>query len=80
MTDEPRDRKPMTAEEIEEKVRQRKQRTRWGSILAVIGLGGGLAAIFWKDDFVSASILLLVGLVGAGFMDPSALKTVWRSQ
>ena len=74
MTEDPRERPVLTTEEIEEKIRRRKQRTVWGSILAAVGLGAALAAIFWKDDYLASTLFLLVALVGAGFVDPNVIS------
>jgi hypothetical protein len=68
----------LTAEEIAERVRARKQRQRWGGWVFVVGLLAGLAAAFWLRDLALTTLFLGVGLVGAGFADPQEIRGFWK--
>ena len=67
----------LTAEEIAERVRARKARTKYGSMFAVGGFAGGMLAALWFRDFGIASLLFGMAAVGAGFADPTEIKGFW---
>ena len=65
----------MTDMDVQEKIRSRQQRNRWGSAVAVIGIVAALVAAFWRGDYALTALFLGVGLVGAGFVDPSTFTS-----
>lgn len=77
----------LSAEEIAEKVRARKQRAKWGNVFAVVGLIGFVlmaVGLFWTERAIGAGELTLLGIfvgmaaVGAGFGDPASLRAFWK--
>jgi len=81
----------LTDEEVAEKVRARKARTRWGTLFAIVGvlgfltLGGAMAyGIVFQSKSVGMEGLTILGMffamaaVGAGFADPSEIRSFWK--
>ena len=67
----------LSDEEIAERVRARKARTRYGAMFAVGGFIAGLVAAFWFRDVALTTVFMGVSSVGAGFADPSEVKALW---
>jgi len=68
----------LPSEEVQEKIRARKQRNRWGSVIFIVGMVAALVAAFWRGDYVLTSTFLLMALGGAGFVEPTALAKLFR--
>jgi hypothetical protein len=65
----------LTDHDVAEKVRARKQRSRWGSAVAVIGILAALVSAFYQKDYAMTALFLGVGLVGAGFVEPALIAS-----
>lgn len=81
----------LTAEEIAEKVRARKQRSRWGGRFAFVGIvgfvltaAGLVTGLVLYDRDIGVGALTLLGMffamasVGAGFADPAEIRGFWK--
>lgn len=76
----------LTAEEIAEKIRARKARTRYALAFVVMGLltfvaGVGAMILAGLETTAGVAILTMgfaMASVGAGYADPSEIKGLWK--